>query len=106
MPVPLKRLLRFIFGTVFIVLGILGLFLPILQGFLFLGVGLLILAPESRRLQRLKHRLEIRFPRIFGKAHDLTERLRRLVHRLHPVKKSPAGAENGERRGYRKASHG
>ena len=42
-----KRYAILILGWVFIFLGILGLFLPILQGILFLTIGLILLSRES-----------------------------------------------------------
>ncbi len=78
---PMTRILRYIFGILFLTLGVVGLFLPILQGILFLIVGLIILAPESRLIQGWLHRLEARHPRIFQKAHDLKERFRKQFKR-------------------------
>ena len=47
-------------GTVLVLLGILGLFLPVLQGILLLFLGLLVLsyewAPAKRQLDRLRRR--------------------------------------------------
>jgi uncharacterized protein len=40
-----------IIGILFILLGILGLFLPILQGFLFLAIGLYFYSFSSPRLR-------------------------------------------------------
>lgn len=48
-----KRVLRIGAGIVFLILGILGFFLPILQGFLFTIIGLTLLSRESRRVRRL-----------------------------------------------------
>jgi len=50
------------FGWSFIVLGILGLFLPILQGILFLAIGGMLLSMESPRAQRIMDWLRTRFP--------------------------------------------
>ena len=41
-----KRILLLIVGWAFILLGIIGLFLPVLQGVLFLLIGLMILSGE------------------------------------------------------------
>ena len=57
-----KRILILIVGWAFILLGILGLFLPILQGVLFLLVGLIILSSEYVWAHRLLTRLRERFP--------------------------------------------
>ncbi len=58
-----KRKLLVVGGWVFLVLGILGLFLPILQGILFLLVGLILLARAQPRFRLLKMRLKRRYPK-------------------------------------------
>ena len=60
----IKRLLIWCLGWVFIVLGILGLFLPVLQGILFLLIGLYLLSSTSPWAERLLNRLRERFPKI------------------------------------------
>ena len=42
----LKRIAVIVIGWVFLLLGIAGLFLPILQGVLFILIGLMILSTE------------------------------------------------------------
>lgn len=49
-----RRVGRVILGCAFLVLGVLGLFLPVLQGILFLTIGLSLLSTESERAQRWK----------------------------------------------------
>lgn len=49
-------------GWVFIVLGALGMFLPILQGFLFLAIGIALLAREIEWVRRRRERLYARYP--------------------------------------------
>jgi uncharacterized protein len=78
-----KRILVLIVGWAFILLGILGLFLPVLQGVLFLLVGLIILSSEYVWAHRLLTKVRERFPKI-GRTADLaTEKasawLRRIV---------------------------
>ena len=63
----LKRIAVWWLGWVFIVLGIAGLFLPILQGILFLLIGLSLLSNQSPWAARLLHKLRERFPGIAGK---------------------------------------
>lgn len=58
----LKRKLYLIAGTFFVLLGVLGLFLPILQGVLFLLVGLALLSKGSSRVRALKQRFKRRYP--------------------------------------------
>lgn len=50
-------------GWGFVVLGVAGLFLPILQGILFLAIGFSILASELPWAERQLHRLRRHFPR-------------------------------------------
>lgn len=69
-----KRILALIAGWSFILLGILGLFLPILQGFLFLLVGLIILSSEYVWAHRLLSKLRERFPKIGRTADQATEK--------------------------------
>ncbi len=58
-----KRLIKRAAGWGFVALGLVGLVLPILQGFLFLGVGLYLLADDSPWVQRKIEALRRRFPR-------------------------------------------
>ena len=64
-----------------ILLGVVGLFLPVLQGFLFLGVGVMVLYRDVPILPRMVRRLEDRFPivgRIKGKIRKPLSRRKRL----------------------------
>lgn len=85
MKTRLKRLLRLLIGWSFILLGVAGLFLPVLQGILFLLIGLIILAPEYAWAQKLLHKLRCRFPRVSEHAHKahlkVEEKLHRIFHR-------------------------
>lgn len=72
-----KRIALEIVGWLFIVVGIAGLFLPVLQGILFLLIGLFILSTQYEWAHRLLHRLRERFPRIaeqFDKAKAKADR--------------------------------
>ena len=60
-------------GWVFILLGIVGLFLPVLQGILFILIGLVILSTEYHWARRLLGYVRERFPRldrVIKAAHD------------------------------------
>jgi len=59
-----KRVLVLIVGWGFIVVGMIGLFLPVLQGVLFLVIGLLILSSEYVWAHRLLGKLRQRFPAV------------------------------------------
>ena len=58
----LKEAGIFAVGWAFLFLGIVGLFLPILQGILFILIGLGILSSRSPTIQRLLKHLERRYP--------------------------------------------
>lgn len=58
-----KKILTLVAGWFFIVLGVIGLFLPFLQGILFIMIGLAILSSRSERVRRLVKHIEARFPR-------------------------------------------
>ncbi|PIP05669.1 MAG: hypothetical protein CO012_04270 [Syntrophobacterales bacterium CG_4_8_14_3_um_filter_49_14] len=72
----MKRILRHVLGWFFVVLGIVGLFLPILQGILFILVGITILAPEIPLFRRLLSKLRHRYPLVFEKAERLMKKYR------------------------------
>ncbi len=65
-------------GWGFVVLGIIGLFLPVLQGILFLGIGLVLLAGSSPLARRLLDRLRDRYPKFAAALHAATARAARL----------------------------
>jgi uncharacterized membrane protein YbaN (DUF454 family) len=73
MTLKFKRRILMIVGWVFLVLGVLGLFLPILQGVLFLLVGLILLAKAQPRFRLLKQRIKKRYPKYAG-VFDAAER--------------------------------
>ena len=58
----IKRVGLLIIGWFFIFLGILGLFLPILQGVLFILIGLGILSSRSEIIKRFLKHLAERYP--------------------------------------------
>jgi len=58
------KITRVVTGCVLIVLGVLGLFLPVLQGILFLTLGSLLLAVDLPPFRRGLQYLRGRFPAI------------------------------------------
>jgi len=58
----IKKIALLTLGWAFIVLGVIGLFLPILQGVLFLMIGLVILSSEYVWAHRLLQKIRNRFP--------------------------------------------
>ena len=67
-----KRIAILALGWVFILFGIVGLVLPVLQGILFLLIGLALLSSESEIARRLLERLRARYPGLSEKF-DLAE---------------------------------
>ncbi len=59
----MKAIFLQVVGYGFLALGVLGLFLPFLQGILFLLIGLIILAEHAPWAQRLLERLRERYPK-------------------------------------------
>jgi uncharacterized protein (TIGR02611 family) len=59
-----KRILVLIIGWIFICFGIIGLFLPVLQGILCILIGLAILSTEYVWAHHLLAKLRKRFPKI------------------------------------------
>jgi uncharacterized protein len=56
-------------------LGVVGLFLPILQGWLLIGMGALLLAPDVPVFGRLVAWVEERFPAVRGTLQRVRRRL-------------------------------
>ncbi len=76
------RILILITGWTFILLGIAGLFLPFLQGVLFLLVGLIILSSEYVWAHRLLTKLRERFPKIGRMADQATAKAAAWLRRI------------------------
>lgn len=74
----MKRLLRLSLGVLFLILGVSGLVLPFLQGWLFLALAALVFSIDVPFLSRLVDRLEERFPAI----RHLLQRARRFLGKL------------------------
>ena len=77
-----KKAILLVFGWGFILLGVIGLVLPILQGVLFLLIGLLILSSEYVWAHRLLLKIRNRFPAVAKRwdeaqitAHKLAEKI-------------------------------
>ena len=63
-----RRALRIAAGVALLVLGLAGLVLPVLQGLLFLFLGMVLLAPDVPAFRWLLRRLEARFPGLAERA--------------------------------------
>jgi uncharacterized membrane protein YbaN (DUF454 family) len=89
MAVLVRRILVLGFGWGFILLGIAGLFLPILQGILFLLIGLALLSTESRTARAILVKLRRRFPKLARKMDEAEKRARGMFSRFSRRKGSP-----------------
>lgn len=80
-----RRVLVLVVGWGFLLLGIAGLFLPILQGVLFILIGLVILSTEYIWAHHLLHRLHQRFPKLARPLEIAREKARRWIHSDRPA---------------------
>jgi uncharacterized membrane protein YbaN (DUF454 family) len=76
-----KKALILALGWTFIFLGFIGLFLPFLQGILFMIIGLAILSKESTMARNLMARLKKKHPRPFQVASEWRRRFSERYHR-------------------------
>lgn len=71
----LKRTLLLLVGIIFILLGLLGLALPFLQGFLFLAIGLILLSLHSPKIREWTDVHTKRYP----KLHMVVDRMEKWI---------------------------
>ena len=71
----IKSIGAFIIGWFFIGLGIIGLFVPILQGILFIMIGLAILSSRSELIKRFLKHLEERYPHQYEQVEVWKEKI-------------------------------
>ena len=81
------RAVRHILGWGLLILGIAGLVLPVLQGWLFIALAALILAPDVPIFARLVNWIENRFPAL---RHPIRRVRARLGHHA-PTHRDPPG---------------
>jgi uncharacterized protein len=70
-----KKIILLTLGWLFVLVGIAGLFLPLLQGILFIFIGLIILSKESKVARDILHHLKEKHPGLFDAATKLRQRL-------------------------------
>jgi hypothetical protein len=71
-----------VLGWTFVFLGVLGLFLPILQGILFLAIGFVMLSYESPWFRHQLERLEKSSPKYGRHLREARIRAMLIVRRL------------------------
>jgi uncharacterized protein len=62
--IEMRRIIRISVGSIYILLGIPGLVLPILQGWLFLALGCLLLSVDLPFFDRMVQWIEKKIPQI------------------------------------------
>ncbi len=90
---PVWRMTKIFVGMGFMALGFVGLFLPVLQGVLFMLVGLAILSTESRRVRRLRDEIQRRHPGPWRQAQALKDRMKGWFGRFDRHDKETKGDE-------------
>ena len=78
----MKRIGMLCLGWALIVLGIVGLFLPMLQGILFLLLGLYVLSHESKWASALLVKIRTRYPSLHDKFEHARQKQKELFRRL------------------------
>jgi uncharacterized membrane protein YbaN (DUF454 family) len=69
MPSGNRRAVRHVAGWGLLILGVAGLLLPVLQGWLFIALGAMLLAPDVRIFARVLDWIEKRFPALRAPLH-------------------------------------
>jgi len=64
LPGPVLVALRITLGIVFIILGIIGAFLPVIQGWIFMLLAVLVLFPQSKFAIKSLDRIEKKAPKV------------------------------------------
>jgi uncharacterized membrane protein YbaN (DUF454 family) len=72
----IKRIGLLIIGWLFIGLGVIGLFLPFMQGVLFILIGLAILSSRSEIIRRFLRHLEERHPHLHERVEKWKAKVR------------------------------
>lgn len=74
-----KRTILIIIGILFLLLGVVGLVLPFLQGILFLAIGLMILSLFSPTLREWLEQRTRKYPRLHHAVLSVEQFIRRIV---------------------------
>ena len=66
-----------LFGWIFLAAGIAGLFLPFLQGILFILIGLMILSCQYQWAHKILVKVKKRFPKIAEQSDGFLQKMRK-----------------------------
>ena len=75
MPSAVRSVVRHVLGWSLLILGVAGLVLPVLQGWLFIALGALLLSPDVPVFARLLTWIESRFPPLRSAIHRARRRV-------------------------------
>jgi uncharacterized protein len=78
---PVWRGVKITVGLILLPLGVVGLFLPILQGVVFLFIAVALLSSEVPFVARLRDRVRHRYPGPWEKAEEFGRRLKARFRR-------------------------
>lgn len=98
MKLRLKRILVLVVGWTFILVGIAGLFLPVIQGILCIVIGLIILSSEYVWAHLLLQKLKARFPKIAHASEEATHKAEEWFRRMAHHEKNAAGGQKDDAR--------
>ena len=85
-------------GWAFVLVGIAGLFLPVLQGILFILIGLFILSTEYIWAHHLLEKVGQRFPRVARPLALAREKSAHWLRRIFGSEDKPGGGEDSSSR--------
>lgn len=77
----LKRALLLMAAIVFLVVGVIGLVLPVLQGVLFIAIGLILLSLYSPTVRVWMDRRTLRFPKLHKAVREIEEWVVKIIGR-------------------------
>jgi quinol-cytochrome oxidoreductase complex cytochrome b subunit len=66
LPRPVLLFIRIFLGIIFIILGVIGALLPVLQGWIFFLLAALVLFPQSRFAIKACDKIQPKMPRLIG----------------------------------------
>lgn len=75
----LKRTLVFGAGVIFVILGLVGLVLPFLQGFLFLAIGAILLSMASPSIRTWVEHHTRKFPKVHAMVEKVEKRITDII---------------------------
>ncbi|MCU1310835.1 MAG: hypothetical protein JWO20_1960 [Candidatus Angelobacter sp.] len=71
----MKRIALIVAGWISLLVGVAGLFLPVIQGWFFILLGLVLLSTEYVWAHHLLRKLFVRFPKVENAVHKSADRI-------------------------------